>query len=116
MAEAAGQGSVVSPDDLDALTAVYGDIAATLLNQYELTFTSQAFDDAELSVRFEREGVVAERVVAEDVRTLELPTPPEVPEPEPVGKPEVPEEDPAALDDEAAALPSPLREPPATGW
>lgn len=107
MAQAAGQGSVVSPDDLDALTEVYEDIAATLLNQYELTFTSQAFDDTELAVRFEHEGVVAE-----GVRTVALPAAPEEPEPEP----EPVEEDPAAPDDEAAALPSPPREPPATGW
>ena len=106
MAEAAGQGSVVSPDNLDALTEVYEDIAATLLNQYELTFTSESFDDTELAVRFEHEGVVAE-----GVRTVELPAAPEEPEPEPE-----PVEEEAGLDEEAAALPSQPREPPATGW
>ena len=113
MAEAAGQGSVVSPDDLDALTGVYEDIAATLLNQYELTFTSGSFDAAELAVRFEHEGVVAE-----GTRSVELPAAPEEPEPEPVEEPEEePEDDAGEVDDtEAAAAPSPPREPPATGW
>ena len=114
MAEAAGQGSVVSPDNLDALTEVYEDIAATLLNQYELTFTSESFDDTELAVRFEHEGVVAE-----GVRTVELPAAPEEPEPEPEPEPveePAPVEEEAELDEEAAALPSQPREPPTAGW
>ena len=113
MADAAGQGSVVSPDDLDALTEVYEEIAAALLNQYELTFTSEAFDAAELAVRFEYEDVVAE-----GSRTVELPAAPEEPEPvEEVEEVEEPEDDGDGLDDsEAAALPSPPRDPPATGW
>ena len=111
LADAAGQGSVVSPDDLDALTEVYEDIAATLLNQYELTFTSQAADAAELVVRFEHEGVVAE-----GSRTIELPAAPEEPEPEPESTEEVEElEDGLAEPDDEAALPT-QREPPATGW
>ena len=110
MAAAAGQGSVVSPDDLDALTGVYEDIAAALLNQYELTFTSEAFDAAELEVRFEHAGVVAA-----GTRTIELPAAPDAPEP--VEEEQEGAEEQTELDDsEAAAAPTPPREPPATGW
>jgi len=109
MTEAAGQGSVLSPDDLDALTEVYEDIAATLLNQYELTYDSQSFDAADLEVRFEQG-----EVVAVGGRTIDLPPPPaeepatDEPAPEPP-EPDEPEES-------EAAAPSPPLEPPATGW
>ncbi len=112
MAEAAGQGSVLSPDDLDALTEVYEDIAATLLNQYELTYDSEAFDAADLEVRFEQGDVVAV-----GGRTIDLPPAPEdeeetTEEPEPEPEPTEPDEP----DEAEAAPPGPPPEPPATGW
>ena len=113
MAEAAGQGSVLSPTDLDALTDVYEEIAATLLNQYELTYRSEAFGAAELEVRFEQG-----EVVAIGGRTIDLPTPAEDteaveedPEPDPP-EPETPDE----TEEAEAAPPGPPPEPPATGW
>ena len=113
MAEAAGQGSVLSPTDLDALTDVYEEIAATLLNQYELTYDSAAFGAAELEVRFEQG-----EVVAIGGRTIDLPTPAEDteaveedPEPDPP-EPETPDE----TEEAEAAPPGPPPEPPATGW
>lgn len=110
MAEAAGQGTVLSPADLDALTDVYEEIAATLLNQYELTYRSDAFGAAELEVRFEQDDVVAV-----GARTIDLPTPAEEAE-EVAEEPETEEPEPEEVDEAEAAPPGPPPEPPATGW
>ena len=113
MAEAAGQGSVLSPADLDGLTDVYEEIAATLLNQYELTYRSEAFGSAQLEVRFEQD-----EVVAVGGRTIELPTAPQD-EDAVAEDPEPDTTEPDQTDDaeEAeAAPPGPPPEPPATGW
>ena len=88
LAAAAGQGTVLSPADLDALTATYQDIASTLMNQYELTYTSQAHVLARLTVRLEHGGVVAE-----GSRDVELPGEPRT-EPDPEPELEEPEPDP----------------------
>ena len=57
---AAGEGSVVSAEDPEALSDVYEEIASKLVNLYELTYTSEAHGRALLNVRLEHEGTVAE--------------------------------------------------------
>ena len=84
LASAAGQGAVVAPEDLDGLQEVYQEIASTLMNQYELTYTSQAHGTTRVEVRFEHDGVVVE-----DGRDIDLPAEPEAaPEPPPVDEEE----------------------------
>jgi tight adherence protein B len=68
---AAGRGTVASADDPAALGAVYDDLAASLGNAYELTWTSGSAGSTEVTVRLEAAGLVAERT-----RTVDLPEPP----------------------------------------
>ena len=101
LASAADQGFVASPTDLDDISAVYADIAASLMNQYELTYTSEAFDEATVEVRLTQDdGEVT------GTRVVELPPSPEEPE-EPEASAEEPEEEPIPEE------PEPLDEEPA---
>ena len=90
LAAAAGQGAVVAPEDLDGLREVYEDIASTLMNQYELTYASEAHGTAQVEVRLEHEGVVVE-----GAREIELPT-------EPTSDPEPTETDPESEPEDPA--------------
>ncbi|TVR28142.1 MAG: VWA domain-containing protein [Nitriliruptor sp.] len=67
LVDAADQGFVASPEDLDAISSVYEEIAESLVNQYELTYTSEAYDDTQLLVRIDHEGVVLEGTVGIDL-------------------------------------------------
>ena len=102
LASAADQGFVASPTDLDDISAVYADIAASLMNQYELTYTSEAFDEATVEVRLTQDdGEVAGTRVVELPPSPEEPEEPEAPAEEPEEEP-IPEE-PEPLDEEPAA-------------
>jgi tight adherence protein B len=76
---AAGDGDVVSADDSQALGAVYEEIASKLVNQYELSYTSEAHGRTLVSVGLEHDGVVAEG----SRHVLMPPAPPAPPAPEP---------------------------------
>jgi VWFA-related protein len=72
LAAAADQGQVASPQDLDTVSEVYEGIAATLMNQFELTYASEAAGATRLTVRLEHGGDVVETT-----RDIELPSPAE---------------------------------------
>lgn len=67
LVDAADQGFVASPADLDAISSVYEEIAATLVNQYELTYASESYDETQLVVRIDHEGVVLEGTIDIDL-------------------------------------------------
>ena len=91
LADAAG-GTVTAADEPDALEALFGDIAAQLLNRYELTYTSSAVGSTSLRVSMIAQGVTATSVS----QLIELPqeAPPIIPDPPPV----VPDEPVGAVD------------------
>jgi tight adherence protein B len=91
LANAAG-GTVTAADEPDVLEALFGDIAAQLLNRYELTYTSAAAGSTSLRVSMIAQGVTATSVA----QLIELPqeAPPIVPDPPPV----VPDEPVGAVD------------------
>jgi hypothetical protein len=68
LAAAAGQGLVASPEDLDAVSAVYEQVAASLMNQYELTYTSEAHGPTTVTIRLDHDDAVVE-----DAIEVELP-------------------------------------------
>jgi tight adherence protein B len=88
LANAAG-GTVTAADEPAVLEALFGDIAALLLNRYELTYTSAAAGSTSLRVSMIAQGVTATSAS----RLIELPqeAPPITPDPprvvpdEPVG-------------------------------
>ncbi len=91
MANATG-GTVSEADDADALTAVYEELAAALINRYTLRYTSEATGPTELTVTVDHDGFVAS-----GSRTVTLPSLPVLPE-EP--------------DQDAGAVPPVVTEPP----
>jgi tight adherence protein B len=68
------EGLVVPAGDPSALTQVFNDVAAQIVNRYELTFSSEAFGRSPLVVTAEADGVVA--TVTEGVRYPDPPAPP----------------------------------------
>lgn len=75
-------GEVVSANDPDALAGIFDQIASGLVNQYVLTYTSQAFDTTRLFLSVSSAGALAEVV-----QTIELPAAPPAPEPAPAPEP-----------------------------
>ncbi|MFQ5948249.1 MAG: VWA domain-containing protein [Acidimicrobiia bacterium] len=82
LAETTG-GRLVPADDPDALAGIYQQIASELINQYELTFRSEARGPAELRISLSHAGVTAEAV-----RTVRLPAAVPSPEATPAAEPE----------------------------
>lgn len=88
-------GAVVSAEDPTALTEIYETTASNLINQYELTYTSQSEGPTELVIAVRRGDVAA---VADAVVNLPPlpevvaadPTPTTMPEPEPIFVPAPP--------------------------
>lgn len=87
-------GAVVPADDPAALQGVFAEVGALIVNQYDVSFTSQANGATELAVSVTSGGVVA--AMSRPVRYPELlppppppePTPPPAPVAEPVAEPE----------------------------
>jgi tight adherence protein B len=102
---AAGDGSLVSADDADTLSAVYQGIAASLTNRFEVVYASEAFDQAEVVVTFQTNGTTLT-----GRRMVELPAAPVEEEPEPEPEPE-PEEEQVAPPPPEPFEPTPWLEP-----
>ncbi len=77
---AAADGTVIAADDPAALESLFGEIAAELLSSYRLSFTSEAFGPAELSV----EVLVSGSTVGSSIRTVDFPAAPPLIDPDPV--------------------------------
>lgn len=75
-------GRVVRADDPQALIRVYGEIAAELSNQYQLTYTSAAAGNADVTVQLQTEDGSAQGTV-----TLQLAAPAPAIEPKPAPAP-----------------------------
>jgi len=91
--EAATTGTLVSASDPTALTEIYEETASDLVNQYELTFTSQAEGITNLVVAVRRGEVAAiasTRAQFPPLPILEEPEAPVVAEPEPIFVPTPP--------------------------
>lgn len=58
LADAAG-GVVVAADDPEALESIFAEVAAEIVNQYTLTYTTEASGATTVAVRAESDGVVA---------------------------------------------------------
>lgn len=95
MAAATG-GAIVAATDPDALGGIFEEIAAQLINRYQVSYVSEAFGPAEVAISVEVEGTTATAT-----QTLRLPTAPAPVEPavdpEPAPEPEPPAPRPGSL-------------------
>ena len=86
MAAATG-GTIVAATDPDALEGIFEEIAAQLINRYQLTYVSEAFGPVAVAVSVEVEGITA--ATTETLRLPAAPAPVEpVADPEPAPEPE----------------------------
>jgi tight adherence protein B len=74
----AGTGRVVPADDPAALAGIYDGLAASLANEYALSWQSSSYGATEVTIRVAQSGVVAESRV-----TLDYPPPPAPPPTDP---------------------------------
>jgi tight adherence protein B len=79
MADATG-GSTTDATEPEALVALYEDLAAALVNRYQLVYVSEATGTVDLTVEFARAGVASSDTRSVDLPALAVPAPVEEPE------------------------------------